>query len=958
MKLSFSIEYGTQWGETLHVVVTYRSLDGTEKAYNLLMATQDGMRWTLETAVMESRQHPIATFTYFYQVENADGHVLRREWTGVPRCYHFDATKNYLMPDQWRDIPLQYHLYSNAYATMHGRAAGEQTEALRVPFYRKTILFRVSAPQLQKGQSLALVGSHPALGDWNPARYLRMEYMGRCDWMLSVNADALLMPIEYKYVVVDDKTNQLVSWEEGENRTTEGLIEGEQRDKVPDGTVLVAYGGGLRMKEQTWRAAGVCVPVFSLRSEQSYGVGDFADLKLLVDWCVETGMRVVQLLPVNDTTDNNTWNDSYPYNIVSAFALHPHYLSLEALGTLKSKARMTVYRRRRQELNALGYSDYLAVGRVKKEYVGELFAERGQQTLDSREFKEWFADNRDWLEPYALWRTGGLRKKARGKIKGAAQKINGVESEINGLEFKINGLESEINGVAFQTNGAASESNGAASAPKGAAAGTNASVAETDTLKAELIYFVQFHLHRQLKAAADYAREKGVVLKGDIPIGVNRESVVTATHPELFHLDQQAGAPPDLFSHNGQNWGFPTYRWASEGGERLTSRMLRMEQWFHHRLRWMEQYFDAIRIDHVLGFFRIWEIPDEQLFGEMGHFSPALPMSAEEIGYFGLPFRKEMMTQPFVNDRIIDQLFGIHANYVRENCLEQRGYGLWRVKPAYATQRKIRELFEGRGDENSIWIRDGLYHLVANVLFVEDPQQAEMYHPRIGAIREPVFDALGADEKDAYLRLYNNYFYQRHNFFWGSVGIRRLTDIFGQTPMLCCAEDLGMVPDCVGHVLDQLRILSLEIQTMPKQQGFEFAHLDGNPYRSVCTISTHDMAPLRLWWEESPERTQRFYVTMLQKEGRAPEHLPAHLAEEIIARHLYCPSMFCILSLQDWLAMDAELRSKNPREERINTPSDAYNQWKYRMHLTLEQLIAASRYNNKVKTMITRSKRA
>ena len=232
-----------------------------------------------------------------------------------------------------------------------------------------------------------------------------------------------------------------------------------------------------------------------------------------------------------------------------------------------------------------------------------------------------------------------------------------------------------------------------------------------------------------------------------------------------------------------------------------------------------------------------------------------------------------------------------------------------------------------------------------------------MYHPRIGAYHEPVFDVLTAEEKDSFMRLYNNYYYQRHNHFWSSMVVRRLTEIFGDTGMLCCAEDLGMLPEGVSTVLDQLRVLSLEIQSMPKQKGFEFAHLDANPYRSVATISTHDMPPLRLWWEESPERTQRYYVTMLQKQGRAPEHLPAHLAEEIVARHLYSPSMLCVLSLQDWLAMDGELRSKSPREERVNVPGDTQYRWKYRMHLNIEDLLDATRYNSKVRTMITRSKR-
>ena len=876
MKLKFTIQYGTQWGQNLYVMITYRSADGTEKSNRLMMLTSDGLQWEVETAALVSRQHPITSFSYFYQVEDADGSVLRKEWNAVPRTYYFDSSKSYVLADQWRDVPLQYHLYSNAYLTTAHFQRDEEVQALRVPLYRKTIIFRVSAPQLQKGQSLAIIGNHPAIGSWNTARYLKMEYIGRYDWLLSVNVDAILLPIEYKYVIVDDDTHALLEWEEGDNRTTDGLLPPDQ-NVIPDGTVLVAYGGSLRIKERTWRAAGVVVPVFSLRSQASYGVGDFGDLRRMVDWAVATGMKVIQLLPVNDTTYAHTWSDSYPYNIVSAFALHPHYMDLEALGRLKSKAKMTAYHRQRQELNALGYSDYEAVDRVKTAYIQEVFEERGQQTLESKEFKQWFALNQEWLMPYATW------------------------------------------------------------------LGQSAS----------LVYFIQYHLHLQLKAAADYARQQGVVLKGDVPIGVNRESVETATRPELFHLSAQTGAPPDAFSQNGQNWGFPTYNWNVESGKKKEN----LVGWFQRRLRWMEQYFDAIRIDHVLGFFRVWEIPDDAVFGLLGHFSPALPMTVGEIEYFGLSFRKELFTRPFINDRVLERLFGLHAPYVRDNFLVPRSYGLYDLKEAYDTQKKVRAFFEGKGDENSLWIRDGLYRLISGVLFLEDPEQPEMYHPRIGVYNEPVYDALSNEEKDAFMRLYNNYYYQRHNLFWGDQAMHRLTDVFGDTRMLCCAEDLGMLPDCVAPVLDQLRILTLEIQSMPKQTGYEFAHLDGNPYRSVATFSTHDMSPLRLWWEESMERTQRYYVTMLQKQGRAPEHLPAHLAEEIIARHLYCPSMLCMLSLQDWLAMDSELRSKNTRDERINVPSDPYNRWKYRMHITIEELLKADKYNNKVRTMVTRSKR-
>ena len=857
----------------------FTSKDAKEKVRRLPMMTEDGWHWELETSAVESRQHPVESITYYYYVADADGNEQRREWTGVPRTYYFDATKNYIMPDLWREVPLQYHLYSKACQVTSGLPSGDALCVQRVPLYRKTIIFRVSAPQIRQGQSVAILGSHPALGSWNPARYLRMEPIGLCEWLLSVNVDAILMPLEFKYVIVDDATHGLVAWEEGDNRTVEGMLPPEQ-NAVPDGTVLVVYGESLRVKEEIWRAAGVAIPVFSLRSSHSCGVGDFGDLRLLVDWAVATGMKVIQILPVNDTTAARSWSDSYPYNIVSAFALHPQYLDLYALGPLRNKKYMTVFLRQQNELNAMNHTDYEAVQRVKFDYIRVLYEERGQQTLDSREFKLWYEENQDWLVPYAEWLAG--------------------KSSVNGKPLSVN-----------------------------------------------IVYFTQYHLHLQLKGAADYAREHGVVLKGDVPIGVNRDSVETATHPDLFCLDASTGAPPDNFSQNGQNWGFPTYNWESK----------EIVPWFQKRLKWMEQYFDAIRIDHVLGFFRIWEIPTDAIFGLLGHFSPALPMTQGEIEYFGLPFRKDLFTRPLINDRVLQRLFGLHVPYVREHFLIPRSYGLYDLKAEYDTQQKICEAFEGKGDENSLWIRDGLYRLVSNVLFLEDKHQPEMYHPRIGAWLDPVYEALTAEEKDAYMRLYNNYFYQRHNIFWGATAMRRLSEVFGHTRMLCCAEDLGMLPDCVAPVLDALRILTLEIQSMPKQSGFEFTHLDGNPYRSVATVSTHDMPPLRLWWEESPERTQRYYVSMLQKQGRAPEHLPAHLAEEIIARHLYCPSMLCILSMQDWLAMDTELRSKHPRDERINVPSDPYNHWKYRMHLPLEDLIAATKYNNKVRTMIQRSKR-
>lgn len=901
MKLNFSLTYNTMWGESLVVDLVYKGREGAERRNRLPMTTDDGQHWTLETVVMESRQHPIDSFAYVYKVTDGDGNVTRTEWDLVPRRLHCDPSKDYLMADQWREIPLQSHLYSRAYLTTTSHGDCDEVKALPLPLFRRTLLFRVSAPQLMPGQSLAVCGNHPALGSWNASRFLPMQYAGRQEWMLTVNVAAMMdTPIEYKYVVVDSASHTLTQWEEGDNRTTEGHT-------VADGQVMVADGGVLRLCEQMWKAAGVAVPVFALRSEHSYGCGDFGDLCRLVDWAVATGMKIIQLLPVNDTTARHDWADSCPYKAISAFALHPHYVDLEAAGQLKNAERMNVFHRRRRELNALPYSDYEAVERVKSEYLHELYVEQGKTVMETDEYQTFARRNAHWLNDYAVFCA--LRDKHNTADFDQWKQLSAYDEQQATLYAKGDGKE-----------------------------------------EVDYCCFVQFLLHRQLKAAADYARSHGVSLMGDLPIGVARHSVETWTAPQHFNLDASAGTPPDYFSHNGQNWHTPTYNWTSLMGDESL--------WWQRRMAHLEQYFDALRLDHVLGYFRIWEIPCTAVHGQLGHFSPSLPLTAGEIESAGLNFRHELFTQPFVTDKVLSRLFGIHAQYVRDTFLDVKAYNMYSLKPQYNTQSKISQHFEGKNDENSLWIRDGLLKLAVNVLFVEDPHRQGMYHPRIEAYNEPIYEALEEDQKEAFMRIYNNYFYQRHNLYWGTLAMRRLTYILHGTAMLPTAEDMGMLPDCVEPVLDALRILTLEVQTMPKRGGaFEFAHLGANPYRSVAASSTHDSAPMRLWWEENHELAQRFYATMLQKEGHAPEHLTTTLAEEIVARHLYCPSMLCIMPLQDWTALDTTLQHKNPRSERINTPSNYFNRWQFRMPVTIEELQKADMFNRKIKTMITRSKR-
>ncbi|MBO5911749.1 MAG: 4-alpha-glucanotransferase, partial [Elusimicrobiaceae bacterium] len=461
-------------------------------------------------------------------------------------------------------------------------------------------------------------------------------------------------------------------------------------------------------------------------------------------------------------------------------------------------------------------------------------------------------------------------------------------------------------------------------------------------------YYVQFVLHNQLLAAADYAREHGVILKGDIPIGISPDSVEAWTEPNLFHLNAQAGAPPDDFSATGQNWGFPTYNWAEMAKDGY--------RWWMRRFTHMATYFDAYRIDHILGFFRIWEIPTHSVQGLLGQFAPALPLSEDEIKQFGFAFDPVQLT-PLITDEYIEEKLGDLATKAKKKFLDKQDNGTYRLREEFKTQRQVEAYFAGKTDEDDVRLRDGLYALISNVLFVTDTQDPSKYHPRIAALTDGYFKTLPADQQKAYRKLYNNYFFERHNEFWGQQALEKLPGLTQATRMLACAEDLGMIPACVKPVMEKLQLLSLEIQRMPKQLGALFDNIAKYPYLSVATPSTHDMSVLRAWWKEDPSRTQQFYNQVLGHKGPAPEEATVEICTQILRMHYFSPSMLALIGLQDLTAMDEKLRGQNPDEERINVPANPRHYWRYRMPMTLETLLTADRFNEKIKKMIEESNR-
>ncbi len=812
MKLLFNVEYHTSFGEDL--VLNLLSVTDASKVSQHKMSTLDGIHWFVE---LTKAYEPDTSVKYYYSVMCGD-EVVRYEWLVEPHRLEIVGAKavNYTVYDHWIDIPEDAYMYSSAITECvmaRERKPGKVTDCHRVVF------LKVRAPQLRVGERLAIVGEPQMLGAWDIRKALPMTEHDCNEWIVSLDADKMPVgPFEFKFIILDTEPDYTPLWEQGNNRVVDLPL-------LQDGDVVVYELPQAFFPVYPWKAAGTVVPIFSLRSEGSFGVGDFGDLKMMIDWVAKTNQRFLQVLPIYDTNMTGKWQDSYPYNSISIYALHLQYTDFRQLPEIKDKETRDKFEQLRQELNALPQIDYERMFAAKLEYLQVLFRQEWASVSRRASYKEFFEQNKDWLVPYAAFCY--------------------YRDKYGTAVFSEWPKEATVKAV------------------------------KTTDKAVQFWYYVQYNLDQQMRAAHEYARQHRVVLKGDIPIGISRDGVEAWVEPKYFNLNGQAGAPPDPFSADGQNWGFPTYNW----DEMLKDGC----QWWVRRFRKMAQFFDAYRIDHVLGFFRIWEIPVPEKSGLEGQFAPALGLSREEI-----------------------EAYGIH----------------------------------GHDD-----------------LFLVDHKRSDRWHPRIAVQYQEPYQRLDEGEKYNFNRLYNDYFYRRNNQFWYQEAMKKLPRLTQATRMLCCAEDLGMVPDCVPWVMNELRILSLEIQTMPKDPSTRFGKLSHNPYRSVCTFSTHDMPTLRQWWDEDNEQTQAYFNGPLRRSGDAPHPLPGWLAKDIVSRQLTSPSMLCLLSLQDWLSIDEKLRLSDQNAERINIPANPRHYWRYRMHLSIEQLMQADEFNETVRTMISQSGR-
>lgn len=761
-----------------------------------------------------------------------------------------------------------------------------------------THIFRIKAPLLKPNEAACLLGSGPKLADWNTAAPLLMAREG--NWFTAaLNLSQTEFPVYYKYGVYNLDEKRFVQYEQGDNRVLYGM--GKRQTNI-------VHDGMLRVDAQRFRGAGVAIPVFSLRTKHSMGVGEFTDLKTLADWAASVGMKMIQLLPVNDTTVNHSWTDSYPYAPISVFALHPIYLNVAKMAGKGHTELIKGLASRQKKLNALTELDYEAVIKAKWTAIKELYAAMKQAWLADEGYQAYYNENKHWLLPYAAFCY--LRDKYKTANFGQWKTHSSYKTDEVAKLF----------------------------APKSKA---------FDAVAIHL--FVQFHLHQQLKEAVDYAHQKGIVMKGDLPIGIYRNSSDAWVAPDLYNMEAQAGAPPDDFAVKGQNWGFPTYNWKRMQEDGFT--------WWKQRFAQMSLYFDAFRIDHILGFFRIWSIPMHAVEGIMGHFVPCLPVHVNEFAEKGISFDYNRYCKPLITDEILGTLFGEKTDWIKETFLEGSGWGNYAFKADLDTQRKIETWFADAADVEA-WIKLKLFDLVSNFILIEEEESdGRQFHFRIAMDDTLSYRYLDSDTKAKLKELYINYFFRRQDDFWRKQALQKLPALKSSTCMLICGEDLGMVPDCVPGVMRDTGLLSLEIQRMPKNPKTKFFHPADAPYMSVVTPSTHDMSTIRGWWEENRDNTQAFYNTQLGQWGEAPFYCEPWINRAIITQHAYSPAMWSIFQLQDLMGSDGQLRRQNPHDERINVPANPKHYWRYRMHISLEELQEQKAFNDDLHGLLAASGR-
>jgi 4-alpha-glucanotransferase len=632
------------------------------------------------------------------------------------------------------------------------------------------------------------------------------------------------------------------------------------------------------------RLLGAVVPVGALRGSKPAAVGEFPDLAEFALLCKKMKIGLIQLLPVNDSG-----LESSPYSSLTAFALHPLYLRIGDLPEAeKFKKKIDAMNKEFSQAARFPYEKILL---AKMEILREIYsaneAEIAGRAGPGGSLGKWIGQN-PWIEAYAVYRR--LKDANLGK----SWKDWASHWEITPKEIKA--------------------------------------MWEEPNFKGDHLFWawLQEALDSQFGAAAKAVSDAGIILEGDLPILMNDDSCDVWAHKEIFGLELSAGAPPDMDSPEGQNWGFPLYNWEAQEKDNFA--------WWKQRLAVAGKYYQAYRIDHVLGFFRIWASSHYDYSSALGRYIPYTPITNSDLAKLGFDKgRIRWLSRPHVyTNELLDAMRSNKDSPISGPDLEKAMKKIFSMafdrvgdEELWVFKKKIR----GEKDITALGLHPSSHQYIfkawQNRAFLEYAKGK--YFPVWYYKNSRAYNSLANAEKNNLDGLVQKRA-EKSEKTWEALGKKLLSVLAESSPMLPCAEDLGAVPNCVPKVLTKLKILGLRVVRWHRLWGQEnqpYVPFEDYPELSVCTPAVHDSSTLREWWEREASQKQ---FTDFAGLPQMPKAYGPETAKAILSKTAGARSRFRVFQIQDLLHLSAKWYAADPAAERVNVPGtrNEFN-WTYRL---------------------------
>jgi len=634
------------------------------------------------------------------------------------------------------------------------------------------------------------------------------------------------------------------------------------------------------------RLLGAAVPVGALRTKKGMGVGEFSDLADFALLCKKMRVGLIQILPVNDTGF-----ESSPYSSLTAFGLHPLYLRIEELEEFAEVGDLVKKRIKKARDNFdknKRFSHYLVL-KEKLEICREIYNASKAQIAKNSALSSWI-DQNSWIKQYAVYRR--LKEK------------NDQKSWKNWSEYS-SVTASDID-----------------------------KLWNDKSLREEHLFWawLQRALDVQFSKAAQAVKDAGLVLEGDLPILMNEDSCDVWAHPEIFIQELSAGAPPDMYSPDGQNWGFPIYNWEEQEKDNFA--------WWKRRLAVAGKYYQAYRIDHVLGFFRIWASSHRDYSSSIGRYVPYAPVTSGDLRKLGFDKgRIRWVSQPHIpTEELMNVLRKNKGGDVKAEADKIFSKALMRVnnEELWLFKKKI----TGEKDIDAFQFNPAVSGYLKGKwkdrAFLE--YRKGKFFPVWYYRNATAYKTFTAGEKSALEELLGKR-QKKSERVWAQQGLKLLSVLVQSSTMLPCAEDLGAVPACVPKALAKLKILGLRVTRWFREWdkgGQPYIPFENYPQLSVCTPAVHDSSTVRQWWEQEADQGQ--FAGFIGVPSLPKVYNPG-TAKVILSKTAQARSRFRVFQIQDLLHLSNNWYSEDPADERVNVPGTANDfNWTYRLPANINEI--------------------